>query len=299
MIRSAISSARVAFVGALIVNFMAARDEAQTTQLGKNVYLLEGSGVAVGALVGPDGVILVDSGRYPADIDKVIAAIPGGVSGAPVRLAVNTDARIDHTAGNETFTKLGVTILGRPQVRERLAHPVFSANGLSGNGTPEPRPLAALPAVTYDTPITLHMNGEEIEVIPVPHAYSDGDTIVRFVNADVIMTGEIYHSVSYPNIDRANGGTLQGLLDGLSKMIALAGPKTKIVPTHGTIADRAAVVAQRDMILVLRDRVAAMVKQGSSEKEVLAAELNADYPSTTLGPDRFMSELFEELESAR
>jgi cyclase len=298
MTRSGITSARATFVGALILNIIAVRGEAQISQLGSNLYAVEGSGVTVGVLVGPDGVFLVDSGYHEADTSKIMAAIRS-ISDAPVRLVVNTSARIDHTGGNENFAKLGATILGRPQVRERLAHPVFSANGMVGTGTPNPRPEAALPVVTYDSPIRLHMNGEEIEVIPVPRAYSDGDTVVHFVNSDVIMTGEIYHSVSYPNIDRANGGTLQGLLDGMSMVVALAGPKTKIVLGHDGIVDRAAVAAQRDMILVLRDRVAAMLKQGASEKEVVAAGLNADYPSTRLGPNQFMRQLYEELESAR
>jgi|HubBroStandDraft_1064217.scaffolds.fasta_scaffold127256_2 cyclase len=209
MTRPGIAPPRVKFVGALIMNIIAVRSEAQITQLGTNLYAVEGSGVTVGALVGPDGVFLVDSGYREADTSTIMAAIHS-ISDAPVRLVVNTSARIDHTGGNENFAKQGVTILGRSQVRERLAHPVFSANGMAENGTPKPRPEAALPVVTFDAPITLHMNGEEVELIPVLRAYSDGDTVVRFVNADVIMTGEIYHSVSYPDIDRANGGALQG-----------------------------------------------------------------------------------------
>ena len=115
--------------------------------------------------------------------------------------------------------------------------------------------------ITYDAPITFHMNGEEIEAIPIPRAHTDGDTIVHFVNADVIMTGDFYRSIQYPNIDRANGGSLKGMLAGLSEVIAMAGPKTKIVPGHGAVVDRNAVAAHRDMILVLRDRVADLIKQ--------------------------------------
>jgi cyclase len=152
---------------------------------------------------------------------------------------------------------------------------------------------------SFDSPITFHMNGEEIEIIPVPHAYSDGDTVVRFVKADVIMTGEIFQSVAHPNIDRANGGTVQGLLDSLNLVASLAGPKTKIVSAHDQIADRAAVVAQRDMILVLRDRVSAMVRQGASEGEILDAKVNADYPSKRLGSNRIIRSLYEELAPAK
>ena len=126
--------ARAAFVGASILNIIAVRGNAQITQLGANLYAVEGSGVTVGALVGPDGVLLVDSGYREADTSKIMAVIRS-ISDAPVRLVVNTSARIDHTGGNENLAKLGVTILGRPQVRERLAHPVFSTNGMVGTGT--------------------------------------------------------------------------------------------------------------------------------------------------------------------
>jgi cyclase len=304
MNRSWITPPHAVFVAALIVNIVAMRGNAQTTQLGANLYTLGGFGGTIAALVGPDGVFLVDSGTgffVTPDTDEIMAAIRR-ISNAPVRFLVNTSAGFDHAGGNENFAKLGVTILGRPQVRERLMHPVFSANGmpaLPGSENPKPAPEAALPVVTYDAPITLHVNGEQIEVIPVPRAHSDGDTLVHFVKSDVIMTGEIYHSVGYPNIDRGNGGTVQGLLDGLSTLLAIAGPKTKIVPGYATIADRAAVAAQRDMILVLRDRVAAMVRQGKSEDEMIDAHLNADYPSPTLGPNRFMIALYEELKASR
>jgi cyclase len=266
------------------------------TQLAANFYTLQGAGCAIGALIGPEGILLIDSGSA-GHIDQIIAAIRD-ISNAPIRLVINTTARVDYTGGNEALAQLGATILGRPQLRERLAHPVFSANG-TRRGTPTPLPEVALPVVTYDAPTTLYMNGERIELIPIPRSYSDGDSVVRLVNADVIMTGEIYHSASYPNIDRANGGTLTGLIDGLSAVAAMAGPQTKIVPGHDESAKRDSVTAQRDMILVLRDRVEAMIQQGKSEKEVLAAELNADYPSSRLGPDRFTRELYKELEAAK
>jgi cyclase len=268
----------------------------KATQLAANFYTLQGGGCAIGALIGPDGVLLVDSGSAGHE-DNIIAAIRE-ISNAPIRFVINTNARMDYTGGNETFAKLGATILGRPQLRERLAHPIFSANGMRVS-TPPPAPEIALPVVTYDAPTTLYMNGEQIELIPIPRSYSDGDSVVRFVRANVIMTGELYHSVSYPNIDRANGGTLQGLLDGLSAVVAMAGPRTRIVPGHDESADRNAVAAQRDMILVLRDRVLAMIRQGKSEKEVIAAELNADYPSKRLGPNRFMRSVYEELDAAK
>jgi cyclase len=280
------------FLGILIVIAPFVRADAQAV-LGPNLYAIKDSVGTVVALIGPDGVFLVDSGYREPDPSTILSALRG-ISNAPVRFLVNTCARRDHTYGNENFARLGATILGRPQARERMAHPVFSANGVD-TGTPLPLPEAALPGASFDSALTLHMNGEEIELIPAPRAYTDGDTLVHFVHADVIVTGEIFRSISYPDIDRGNGGTLSGLLDGLEKIIALAGPATKIVPRHDTIANRTAVIAQRDMILVLRDRVAVMLNQGRSEKEVVAVGLNADYPSRRLGSNRLIRALYEEL----
>jgi cyclase len=293
-----------AFAGlaAFVAADIAARGQAQTdyskveiktTKVSGNFYTLEGSGGTIGALVGPEGVFLVD-GEFAPLTDKILAAVRK-ISTTPVRFMVNTHVHGDHTGGNENFAKQGVTIFARPELRDRLAHPAPGANGAPGT----PAPAGALPVITYDAPITFHMNGEEIDAIPILRAHTDGDTMVHFVNADVIMTGDFYRSIQYPNIDRANGGSLKGMLDGLSQVVALAGPKTKIVPGHGAIVDRNAVAVHRDMILVLRDRVAEMIKQGKSQQDVTAAKLTADYdskvPEVGTTADRFIGQLYAEL----
>lgn len=267
--------------------------EIKTTKLSGNFYTLEGSGGTIGALVGPDGVFMVD-GEFAPLTDKILAAI-AKISTTPPRFMINTHVHGDHTGGNENFARHGVTILARPELRERLMHPAPGANGAPG----APAPAAALPVITYDAPITFHMNGEEIDAIPVLRAHTDGDTMVHFVNADVIMTGDFYRSIQYPNIDRANGGSLKGMLTGLSEVIAMAGPNTKIVPGHGPVVDRNAVSAHRDMILTLRDRVAAQIKQGKTQQEVVAAKLTSDYDSKVAEvgttSDRFIGQLYQEL----
>src|SRR5438270_9005631 len=123
----------------------------------------------------------------------------------------------------------------------------------------------------------MRMNGEEIQLIPMPAAHTDGDTLVRFLNADIIMTGDFYRSIQYPNIDRANGGSLNGMIDGLGQVIARSGPNTKIIPGHGPTVDRNAVTMHRDMLLAVRDKVAMLVSQGKSQDEVLAAKPTADF----------------------
>ena len=131
--------------------------------------------------------------------------------------------------------------------------------------------------VTYDAPIQFHMDGEEADAIPVPHAHTDGDTIVRFHSADVIMCGDFFRSAGISEHGPDHGGSLNGTLDGLAMLVGMAGPNTKIIPGHGVPVDRTAVMAQRDMILVMRDRVAKLIEQGKTSEEVLAAHVTSDY----------------------
>ncbi len=265
--------------------------EIKATKLGANFYVLEGQGGAIGVLAGPDGVLMVDSQFAPLS-EKIAAAIRQ-ITDRPIRFMVNTHVHGDHTGGNENFAKMGVTIISRDELRARLAAP---PNG------PRPAP-ASLPLVTYRGGMTLHMNGEDVQLIPVPAAHTDGDTMVRFPGVDVIMTGDFYRSVGYPNIDRANGGTLNGLVAGLNAVIDTARPTTKIVPGHGAIVDKTAVAAHRDMILAIRDRVAALVRQGKTQEEVVAAKPTSEYDARVPQPgqtgDRFVGQLYAEIKGAR
>jgi len=268
--------------------------EIKTTKLTSNFYTLEGQGGTIGVLTGPDGVFMVDSQFAPLT-DKIVAAIKQ-ISDGRIRFLVNTHVHGDHTGGNENLGKLGVTILSRPQLRARLARPTAPA---AGGAIPPPAPAAALPLITYDAPVTLYMNGEEVRLIPVPTAHTDGDTMVQFKSADVIMTGDFYRSIQFPNIDRANGGSLAGMVDGLKAIVDLAGPSTKIIPGHGPIVDKTAVAAHRDMILALRDKVARLVQQGMTQEQVVAAKPGADYETRVqnigITEDRFIGQLYAEV----
>ncbi|HTG90485.1 MAG TPA: MBL fold metallo-hydrolase [Vicinamibacterales bacterium] len=267
--------------------------EIKTNQLGGNIYQLEGQGGHIGVLAGPDGVLMVDSQFAPLS-EKILAAIKA-ISPSPIRFLINTHVHGDHTGGNANFGALGVTIIARPQLRARLEKPAPGANGAPGT----PAPPAALPRLVYDAPMTLYMNGEQVQLIPIPGAHTDGDTLVKFVNADVIFTGDFYRSMGYPNIDRANGGTLAGMVAGLSKIVDLSGPSTKIVPGHGLVVDRAAVAFHRDMIIALRDKIAPMVKKGMTVEQVTAAKPTADYDTKVPGVgttgERFIGQLYAEL----
>ena len=269
--------------------------EIKTTKLSGNFYTLEGQGGTIGVLAGPDGVFMVDAQFAPLT-DKIVAAIKQ-ISDGRIRFLVNTHVHGDHTGGNENLAKLGVTILAREELRKRLANPAPGANGAPGT----PAPAAALPVITFSAPTIVHMNGEDIQLIPIPSAHTDGDTLVKFPAADVIMTGDFYRSIGYPNIDRANGGSLNGMLAGLNQIIALAGPNTKIVPGHGAIVDKSAVAAHRDMIVAVRDKIAPMVKKGMTVEQVTAAKPTADFDTKVPGigttGERFVGQLYAELKT--
>src|SRR5439155_13793172 len=196
----------------------------KTTKIATNFYTLEGSGGTIGVLAGPDGVLMVDAQFAPLG-DKIVAAIKQ-ISDGRIRFLINTHVHGDHTGGNENIAKQGAAILARENLRMRLMKPAPQANGQPG----APAPAMALPVVTYDAPLTIHMNGEDVQLIPVPAAHTDGDTMIYFPAANVLMTGDFYRSTGYPYIDRANGGTMNGMLAGFDLIAKTGRADTKIVP---------------------------------------------------------------------
>ncbi len=269
----------------------------QTVKLAPNFYILNGQGGPVGVLTGADGVLLVDSQFAPLT-DKIVAAIKQ-VSNEPIRFLINTHVHPDHTGGNENLGKMGVVIFARDELRNRLEHPNPGANGAPGT----PAPGAALPVITYDAPITFHLDGEEVHAIPIPHAHTDGDTLVQFPNANVIMIGDFFRTLGYPNIDRNSGGSLNGMLAGIDAAIKLCNAQTKVVPGHGEPSDRAGLIAQRDMIIAIRDKIAPLVAQGKTVQEVMAAKPTADYdakvPQSSTTTERFVTQVYAELKAGK
>jgi glyoxylase-like metal-dependent hydrolase (beta-lactamase superfamily II) len=277
----------------------------KVNKISGNFYTIQGSGpgffpnpggrpiATLGILAGPDGVFMVDGG-FPQLTEKVVAAIKQVAPDARLRMMVNTHLHADHTGANENFAKLGVAIMGRDELYARM-----SKGGRGG-----PPPVASLPIVTFRSTQTIRMNGEVVELVPVPMAHTDGDTIVRFVNADAIMTGDVFRADnSYPNIDRNNGGSLKGLIDALNTIINLGSPNAKIIPGHGNITDKKAVAAHRDMVVAVRDRVAGLVKQGRTQEEVVAAKVTAEYDGSGAtamqNAPRFVQQVFTEVSQAK
>ncbi len=269
----------------------------KTNKITDKFYTLEGQGGTIGVLIGPDGVFMVDTQFAPLS-EKIAAAIKQ-LTPQPIRYVVNTHVHGDHTGGNVNFATMGATIISREELRYRLAHPNARPDGQPG----VPTAPIGLPKLTYRNRLTLYMNGEEVQIIAVPRAHTDGDTVVYFPGLDVIMTGDIYRSIQFPFFDRNNGGTLAGLVEGLGFLIGRAGPSTKIIPGHGPIVDRTAVIAHRDMVLTIRERIAALLAQGKTEDEVVAAKVTADFDGRIqqagTSAERFVRLVYAELKAER
>jgi cyclase len=268
--------------------------EIKTTDLGNNVYMLEGQGGNITVAVANDGVIMVD-GQFAPLHDKIKAAIEA-ISKQPIRYLINTHYHGDHTGGNESFAKEGVTIVSQINVRNRLA--AGTTNGLTGVKTP-PAPQAALPSKTYANVYKIRVGSRIADLKHIANAHTDGDTYIWFKTANVLSTGDTFTNGRYPNIDFANGGNIKGMIAAADAYLRLVNGKTKIVPGHGPLADRAVLTEYRTMLATARDRMAKLVKEGKSEDDAIAAkpfaDLDAKWAPTELAGKNFIRVVYHSL----
>jgi cyclase len=257
-----------------------------------NVYLLAGAGANITLQVGKSGVLMVDTAAAPMS-GKVLAAIRK-LSEKPLRYVVNTAVDADHTGGNESLaTVFGsateVSVVNTPggsatQTVAILAHQKVLDRMSAPDGARVPWPTTAWPTDTFlGEEKELYFNGEGIQILHEPAAHTDGDSIVYFRRSDVISAGDIFLTTGYPVIDLAKGGSLQGVIAGLNRILDLAIPAhheeggTYVIPGHGRICDEFDVLEYRDMITIIRDRIQAMIKKGMTLQQVKDAKPSRDY----------------------
>jgi cyclase len=259
------------------------RLEITTTDLGQGVYLLNWQGGDSLILVGDEGVLLVDT-SVAAMGDKIKAAI-AKVSDQPIKLIVNTHAHADHFGANEALAKDGATIVAHANLRERMA------KGFTAFGQPiPPAPAAALPTVVYDDALTLHFDGETVQLFHPPNAHTDSDTLVHFKRANVIhASGTIGGDGGYVFFDIASGGSLAGTIVAQDKMLSLSDDNTRIVADEGPPASTATLKASRDMLVALRARVQQLLDEGKSEDEAVAAKPTKDFDARWVHQGNFLT----------
>jgi len=276
-----------------------------------NVSMLQTPGGNVTVLTFPEGITLVDSG--PADAaDQVLAAIRS-IGPQPIRYIINTSVDPGHSGGNDKLGSLGAQITGgnvAGQVGTDGAEIIAHENVLdrmSAKGA-RPVPARAMPQTTYhidSIKLSTLYHGDGIQVFHVPAAHTDGDSLVYFRHNDVIATGDVFMTTTFPVIDLERGGSVNGVIDGLNRILDLAFPDfrleggTLIVPGHGRVSDSADVAYYRDMVTIVRDRVQDMIKKGMTLDQVKAARPTRDYDPRYGSPDAFVEAAFKSLSRKR
>lgn len=237
------------------------------TTLTPRVHVLSG---------GPDGNVLVVAGDTEAllvdgqaldKLDAVRAAV-AEVTAAPVRTVINTHYHPDHVGANGAYVAEGATVISHRACREQMTK---ASEVAALRWRIEAAPREALPTLTYEERLVLHLEGETVELIHVPAAHTGGDTIVRLREADVIHTGDLFELGAYPFLDIWHGGSLPGLVAGIDELLELAGPDTRIVPGHGPVAGREELLAYREMLGVVLARVQAAIAADQHAEDFLEA----------------------------
>jgi cyclase len=263
----------VLLVVGLAANLHAQQQEIRITTipLADNVYMLVGAGGNLGLSVGDDGALLIDA-EYEQLTEKVTAAVKE-VCEKPIRFVVNTHWHFDHVGGNENLAKAGAVIVAHENVRKRMS----TEQTLGGLGrTVPPSPQAALPVITFSDALTFHCNGDEVRVMHVDPAHTDGDSFVHFPKGNVLHVGDVWFNNMYPFIDVNAGGSIDGMIRAADRALALANEKTKIIPGHGPLGSVVELREYRQMLATVRDRVRALVEQGKSRDEVIASKPTKD-----------------------
>ncbi len=245
--------------------------EIETIEVAPSVHMLVGSGGNIGVSSGSDGILVIDD-QYAPLTEKILAAIKA-ISDRPVDFVVNTHWHGDHTGGNENMGKAGAVIVAHRNVRARMSTEQFSS---FFNRTTPPSPPGALPVVTFTEDVSFHFNGDELHVFHVEPAHTDGDSVVHWRSTNVFHMGDLFFNGGYPYIDLGSGGSADGIIAAVNRVLELANDESKIIPGHGELSNKKELTAYRDMMVEVRSRISEHVTAGKSLEQVLAAKPTQD-----------------------
>lgn len=262
---------RLGAMGGLLLSWSSsaqAADEVtiEATDLGSGLYMLVGQGGNIGLSIGEDGVFLIDDQYAP--LSEAILAKIKELGGGDVVYLLNTHWHGDHTGGNENFAKLGAVIVANKNVRERMS--VEQVSQLMNRTTPA-SPDAALPVISYVGSVDFYFNGHKIEALTVEPSHTDGDSIVFIEEANVLHMGDTFFHTWYPFVDVDSGGDLWGMIAVHEEALDMINDDTKIIPGHGPLATKADLQASRDKLLAVAEVLQALIDEGKSDDEILAA----------------------------
>ena len=237
----------------------------KVTKVSGNIYMLEGAGGNIAASVGEDGIVIVDDQFAPL-ADKIQAALKNlGITDKPVRFVINTHYHGDHTGGNVPFNNAGSTIIAQDNVRKRLVSGGTAGNGGSIKMEVKPADRAALPIITFEHDVTVHLNGEDIRALHFPAGHTDGDSVIFFPKNNVVHMGDDFVRYGFPFIDVASGGSVQGMIDAMEKAAAQLPADVKVIPGHGALSNLDDV---REFVKMLKE-TSTVVEKGLQQHKTL------------------------------
>lgn len=258
-----------------------------------SIYILEGTGGNIGVLIGKEGILLIDD-QFSHMHDAIKFQL-AKISTQEVKYVINTHWHVDHSNGNENFGKLGSTIIAQKNSRQRMLSNQYIK---VFNHHQKPYNTNGIPKIAFDNTMELYFNEQTIHLIGAKNAHTDGDLFVYFPKSNVIHAGDIFVTYGYPFIDQPNGGSIQGVMAAIDKMIAISNHQTRIIPGHGTLSNKSDLITYKEMLVTILSRIKTEFKKSKSLDEIIKTHPTKGYTSQKINEAIFVEIVVNNLEKS-